>query len=53
MQTGNQQLDKSETNMLQTIHTTSLYGIENAHVHSDAWHICVRVCDVSTHPCKF
>ena len=48
MQTGRQQLDKSETNMLQTIHAISLCGIESTCVHSDVWHVCARVCDAPT-----
>ena len=45
---GNQQLDKSETNLCKALMKTSLCGIEKTCVRSDAWHICMRVYDAST-----
>ena len=47
MQTGNQQLDKSETNLCETLMQTSLCGTEKTCVHSDAWHNCMCVYNAS------
>ena len=45
---GNQQLDKSETNLCKVLIQTSLCGTKKTCVCSDAWHICMRIYNVST-----
>jgi len=32
---------------------TSLCGTDKTYVCSDTWHNCMRICNLSTHPCKF